>query len=177
MTADEGRALRERFRAVVVAHQHVVHAVLAQLLFRGTLADVEDLAQETFVRVYRGLPRFEWREPAQLKRWVVTIAARVAIDHLRIKRVPIEPFDETVHRISPHGADELTRFRKLGDRIEAVLAELGDEQRSVLVLRQLHGLDYQEIADALELDLGTVKSRLHRARAKLQQALLKEHSG
>ncbi|HWB78330.1 MAG TPA: sigma-70 family RNA polymerase sigma factor [Nannocystaceae bacterium] len=176
MAEGEGSELRQRFRAVVVAHQHVVHAVIAQLLFRGTLADVEDLAQETFVRVHRALPRFAG-EPAQLKRWVVTIAARVAIDHLRIARVPIEPFDETVHRISPHAADELTRFRKLGDRIEAVLAEMGEEQRSVLVLRQLHGLDYQEIADALELDLGTVKSRLHRARAKLQQALLKEHSG
>ncbi len=168
---------REGFRALVLAHQHVVHAVIAQLLLRGSLADVEDLAQETFMRVHRGLPRFEWHDAAHTKKWIVTIAARVAIDYLRRKRAPTESFDETVHRLSPAETDELVRFRRLGERIEAALAELGDEQRSVLVLRQLHGLDYQEIADLLGVDLGTVKSRLFRARAKLQQAARKESSG
>lgn len=168
---------RDAFRAIVLAHQQAVHAVLAQMLLRGTTADVDDLAQETFLRVHRALPRFDGREPGHLRRWIVTIAARVAIDHLRLKRLPTESFDETVHRLSTAGADELARFRRLGHRIEAALAELGAEQRSVLVLRQLHGLEYQEIADALQMDLGTVKSRLHRARAKLQQALIKERSG
>ena len=162
----------DAFRALVVAHQHAVHAVLAQMLFRGCIADVEDLAQETFLRVHRALPRFEPREPAQLKRWIVTIAARVAIDHLRLKRWPTESFDETVHPLASTSADELAQFRRLGREVEAALASLGDEQRNVLVLRQLHGLEYQEIADALQIDLGTVKSRLHRARAKLEQLLV-----
>lgn len=171
------RADREAFRALVIAHQHAVHAVLAQVLLRGSLADVEDLAQETFLRVHRALPRFEDRGPGHLKRWIVTIAARVAIDHLRRKRTPHESFDETVHRLPTAGTDELAGFRRLGHRVEAALTELGAEQRSVLVLRQLHGLEYQEIADALQVDLGTVKSRLHRARAKLQQLLIKERLG
>jgi RNA polymerase sigma-70 factor, ECF subfamily len=173
-------ALREdraAFRALVVAHQHAVHAVLAQLLFRGAVADVDDLAQETFLRVHRALPRFEDHGPGRLKKWIVTIAARVAIDHLRRKRLPLESFDETVHRLPSREADELAQFRRLGQRVEAALAELGAEQRSVLVLRQLHGLEYQEIADALQIDLGTVRSRLHRARAKLELLLIKERVG
>ena len=171
------RADRDAFRALVVAHRHAVHAVLAQVLLRGSIADVEDLAQETFLRVHRALPRFEGDDPGHLKKWIVTIAARVAIDHLRRKRMSHEAFDETVHRLTTAGADELAQFRRLGHRVEAALAELGAEQRSVLVLRQLHGLEYQEIADALQIDLGTVKSRLHRARAKLEQLLVEERSG
>lgn len=168
---------REAFRALVVAHQHAVHAVLAQMLFRAALADVEDLAQETFLRVHRALPRFEDHGPGHLRKWIVTIAARVAIDHLRRKRLPLESFDETVHRLPSRETDELAQFRRLGQRVEAALAELGAEQRSVLVLRQLHGLEYQEIAEALQIDLGTVKSRLHRARTRLEQLLIKERVG
>lgn len=171
------RGDRDAFRALVVGHQHAVHAVLAQMLLRGAIADVEDLAQETFLRVHRALPRFEDHGPGHLKRWIVTIAARVAIDHLRRRRLPLESFDETVHRLPSRSADELAQFRRLGHRVEAALAELGDEQRSVLVLRQLHDLEYQEIADALQIDLGTVKSRLHRARSKLQQLLVEERVG
>jgi RNA polymerase sigma-70 factor (ECF subfamily) len=172
-TAREGR---DAFRALVAAHQHAVHAVIAQLLLHGSVADVEDLAQETFLRVHGALPRFEG-DSAHLKKWIVTIAARVAIDHLRRKRVNHESFDETVHRLATAGADELAQFRRLGARVEAALVELGVEHRSVLVLRQLHGLEYQEIADTLQIDLGTVKSRLHRARAKLEQLLVQERSG
>lgn len=172
-----GRGQREAFRALVVDHQHAVHAVLAQILFKGALADVDDLAQETFLRVHRALPSFEPREPGHLARWVKTIAARVAIDHLRRKRPTTESFDERVHHLGSASADELAHFRQLGARVEAALVEIGDEQRSVLVLRQLHGLDYQEIADALQIDLGTVKSRLHRARAKLMQLTSEEKSG
>jgi RNA polymerase sigma-70 factor (ECF subfamily) len=82
-----------------------------------------------------------------------------------------------VHRLPTPSADELAQFRRLGERVEKALAELGAEQRSVLVLRQLHGLEYQEIADALQIDLGTVKSRLHRARARLQELVARSESG
>ncbi len=171
------RGQRESFRALVADHQEAVHAVLAHMLFRSPLADVDDLAQETFMRVARALPRFEPREPGHLARWIKTIAARVGIDHLRRSRPTTESFDERVHHLASAGADELARFRQLGARVEAVLSELGDEQRTVLVLRHLHGLDYQEIADALQIDLGTVKSRLHRARARLRELTPEEKSG
>ncbi|WAS91190.1 RNA polymerase sigma factor [Nannocystis punicea] len=171
------RGDRDAFRLLVVRHQHAVHAVLAQMLLRGAVADVEDLAQETFLRVHRSLPRFEDRGPGSLKKWIVTIAARIAIDHLRRRRSQVESFDESNHPAPTAGADELARFRRLGERVEEALADLGAEQRSVLVLRQLHGLEYQEIADALQIDLGTVKSRLHRARARLHQLLPEERCG
>lgn len=170
------RAAPEAFRALVVAHQRAVHAVLAQLLFRGSLADVDDLAQETFVRVHRALPRFAG-DDAHKRKWIVTIAARVAIDHLRRGRGGDEPFDESVHVLPSASADELAQYRRLEQRVETALAELGAEQRAVLVLRQLHGFEYQEIAELLGIDLGTVKSRLHRARAKLEHSLAEERSG
>jgi RNA polymerase sigma-70 factor (ECF subfamily) len=154
-----------------------VHAVLAQMLLRGSIADVDDLAQETFLRVHRALPRFQARGPGSLEKWIVTIAARVAIDHLRRGKKGVEAFDETVHVLPSAGADELVRVRRLEARVELALAEIGAEQRSVLVLRHLHGLEYQEIADALQIDLGTVKSRLNRARAKLERLLPKEGHG
>jgi RNA polymerase sigma-70 factor (ECF subfamily) len=165
------------FRALVADHQHAVHAVLAQMLLRGSIADVDDLAQETFLRVHRALPRFQARGPGSLEKWIVTIAARVAIDHLRRGKKGVEAFDETVHVLPSAGADELVRVRRLEARVELALAEIGAEQRSVLVLRHLHGLEYQEIADALQIDLGTVKSRLNRARAKLERLLPKEGHG
>lgn len=147
------------------------------MLFNSSTADVDDLAQETFLRVFRGLPRFEDKGPGRLKKWILTIAARIAIDHLRRTRPPQETFDEAVHGPSTARTDELAQFRHLSDRVDRALGELGAEQRSVLVLRQLHAFDYQEIADILQIDLGTVKSRLHRARARLRNALTEEPSG
>jgi RNA polymerase sigma-70 factor (ECF subfamily) len=168
---------RSAFRALVLAHEPAVHALLARIVFRGAVADVDDLAQETFIRVHRALAQFEDRGPRSLEKWILTIATRVAIDHLRKHHRPHEPFDEGVHRLPMPTTDELSRLRRLSDRVERVLAELSAEQRAVLVLRDFHELEYREIADALGLDLGTVKSRLHRARTSVREALRKERSG
>ncbi len=168
---------QDDFRALVRAHEHSVHAVLAQVLFRATLGDVDDLAQETFIRVHRSLPQFVDRGPEARRRWILTIAARVAIDHLRKRSFADLPFDEDVHRLPVPEADELASFRRLETRVEAALADLTPEHRAVLVLRDFHGFEYAEVAASLALDLGTVKSRLHRARSRIRQALRKEGNG
>ena len=170
-------SLEDDFRALVRAHERDVHAVLAQVLFRATLGDVDDLAQETFLRVHRALPQFVERGAGARRRWVLTIAARIAIDHLRKRSFADLPFDEDVHRLPVAGTDELARYRRLEARVEVALRELTPEHRAVLVLRDLHGFEYAEVASSLGLDLGTVKSRLHRARQRVRTALKKDGNG
>ncbi|MGH1346201.1 MAG: RNA polymerase sigma factor [Nannocystales bacterium] len=167
----------DEFRDLVRAHQHDVHAVLARVLFRAALGDVDDLAQETFLRVHRSLSDLEDRGPAARRKWILTIAARIAIDHLRRRSFADAPFEEDVHRLPVPETDELARFRRLEARVEVALAGLTPEHRAVLVLRDLYGFEYAEVATSLELDLGTVKSRLHRARTRVRRALGKDGSG
>jgi len=77
------RGDRDAFRQLVVAYQRPVHAVIGRMLVGvGSFAEVEELAQETFVRVFRALPEFESQGPGRLSKWVLTIAARLALDEL-----------------------------------------------------------------------------------------------
>ena len=120
------------------------------------------------MRVLRALPGFDLAGPASLSTWMLTIATRLALNDLR--RPEHGPIDN-----EPEGrerTDEPAERRRLGAAIAAGVAALPDAQRAVLVLREFHDLDYQEIADVLELDLGTVKSRLARARTVLRDRLV-----
>jgi RNA polymerase sigma-70 factor (ECF subfamily) len=127
----------------------------------------EDICQEALLKVIRALPRFDPSGPAKLSTWILTIAARTCIDELRRRR-PVAPLD-----VEPVGKAETPegqlQGQELARRVERAMASLPAEQRGVLVLRAYHDLDYPEIAEALGLQLGTVKSRLARARLALRQ--------
>jgi RNA polymerase sigma-70 factor (ECF subfamily) len=153
-------------RALVIRYQRPVFALLGRLAGR---ARVEDLAQETFLRVFRALPRFDRGGRARLSSWILTIATRLALDELR--RVPRAelPLDEELAGAAR--ADEGAERRALARDLERAFAKLAPEQRAVVLLREVHELEYEEIARALDLDLGTVKSRLSRARASLRATL------
>jgi RNA polymerase sigma-70 factor (ECF subfamily) len=135
-------------------------------------AVVEDLTQETFLRVLRALERFEDDGRARMVTWVLSIASRLAIDHLRACRphrdVTIVPGALPVALPSPE--HEVNR-RALGAALIQAVDSLSPQFRAAFLLREVHGLTYDEIALALEIDVGTVKSRLARARAALQAAL------
>jgi RNA polymerase sigma-70 factor, ECF subfamily len=166
-------------RLLVERYQGAVFALLGRVLGSRHRPFVEDLAQDTFLAVFRRLPEFSPVGPARLSTWILTIASRRAIDLLRRKEpagamtlgVAIAPDD-----IAADGADDRER-RQLAAAIEAALAELAPPYRAAFVLYELHGLDYAEIAKALEIDAGTVKSRLSRARAALRTALAEVHDG
>src|SRR5262249_12237703 len=128
---------------------------------------VEDLTQETFVRVLRALAKFDPSGPARLQTWILTIATRLALNELRRPEPALLEHEPAARE----RADADAERRRLGAAIAAGVAALPDAQRAVLVLREYHDLDYAEIADVLELDVGTVKSRLSRARAQLRAHL------
>jgi len=155
-------------RALVTHYQRPVFALLGRMLRPRAGDRVEDLAQETFLRVFRALPEFKLAGTARLSTWILTIATRLALDELA-RRPPREDVEAELAG-GPRGDAELER-RLIGAAIERAVAALGADHQAVFLLREVHELEYDEIARALEIDLGTVKSRLGRARAALRQAL------
>jgi RNA polymerase sigma-70 factor (ECF subfamily) len=148
-------------RALVVRYQRPVFALLSRFVGRG--AGCEDLAQETFLRVFRALPGFVVGGRARLSTWILTIATRLAIDELRRPRPVALPPD------LPGGASAETAA--LGHAIETAIRGLSPDHQAVFLLREYHGLEYEEIGRTLDVDVGTVRSRLARARAALREAL------
>lgn len=161
------------FRAVVEFYQDAVFALLWRFLGRRARPEiVEDVAQETFFGVYQSLTRYRADGPARLSTWILTIATRTAIKATRRAQVPTSSIDEHVDVLAaPNATERSSEQRNFVDALSRSLAELAEPYRIVFLLRAYHDFDYQEIADALEIDLGTVKSRLSRARTQLQADL------
>jgi RNA polymerase sigma-70 factor (ECF subfamily) len=159
---------RARRRLVVLYQDRVFH-LLRRLVAPAGLgaAEVEDLAQDTFMRAFAALPRFDAHGPARLSTWILTIATRRSIDRLRAANR---------HSTSVTDPDALpgdgdAEHRLLRGALLRAMGELAPDQRAAFVLRHYHGLDYAEIAAALGVRPGTVASRLARARAALAAAL------
>ncbi|MEM7151983.1 MAG: sigma-70 family RNA polymerase sigma factor [Myxococcota bacterium] len=164
-------------RALVSRHQRRVLGQLRTMLApvgRAQLA--EDLAQETFLRAFRALPRFRGDGRASLATWLVTIATRVALNELRRRPPRLECLDTVSESMRTAEAAVAERHAS-AQAIERAVADLSPAYRGAFLLRELHGLDYAEIADVLEIDVGTVKSRLSRARSRLREALAEVHDG
>ena len=158
-------------RRLFVAHQRRVHNLVWRML--GSHARrpiVEELVQEAFLRAFRSLPRFVHDGRARFSTWLLSIATRTAIDELRRPRAPL---GELVVIADDEGRrpDAAAERASIGRAIARAVDRLGPELRATFILRGYHDLSYPEIAEALGVDVGTVKSRLHRARHALQEAL------
>jgi RNA polymerase sigma-70 factor, ECF subfamily len=171
-----GRASRgdaAAFRALVERYQRPVYEVLYRMLaLPAGVARVEELTQETFVKVHGALARFEPDGPGRLSTWILTIATRLALNELR-RGPPAVPLDQAPEPAGPDtdGADRQLERRRLGRALAAAIAALPASQRAAIVLRAYHDLDYRDIAAILEIDVGTVKSRIARGRARLRELL------
>lgn len=159
-------------RRLVELYQHRVFALISRMLWRHGRATVEDIAQDTFLRVFQHLARFEHDGPAKLSTWILTIAARRSIDELRRMR-PV-PMDD-IRGTSSDRTDADVHRKQLIAAIEAAVADLSPELRAAFLLREYHDLEYTEIARSLGIELGTVKSRLARARNLLRERLAEVH--
>jgi RNA polymerase sigma-70 factor (ECF subfamily) len=157
------------------------HAPLRRLL-RAMLRnpeDAEDLVQETFVRAYRFLHRFDPARP--FGPWLMRIGANLGRNHLRRRALRAEvPLEATAGEgdepyegewLADRGTVVEIEGRQMVDRVRLAMAALPEELRAVLEMRVMAELSYREIADALGIPIGTVMSRLHRARGLLHAAL------
>ncbi|WP_242392023.1 sigma-70 family RNA polymerase sigma factor [Anaeromyxobacter oryzisoli] len=176
---------RDAFRALVVRFQRKVYAVALGIVKDPDLA--WDVAQETFVRVHRGLGDF--KGDSAFSTWLFRIATHLSIDAVRRERsARKEDVDEVRESdledggegilATPLGTDPRQNAlrRELGEKIEEALATLPEKHRTILVLRELEGLSYEELAERLGIHKGTVMSRLFHARKKMQAAL-REYAG
>jgi RNA polymerase sigma-70 factor (ECF subfamily) len=164
-------------RDLVRRFERPVFTVLSRVVRRRE--DAEDLTQETFVKAFRALDRFDLERP--FAPWLFTIASRLAIDHLRRQRMRMvsltvaEPgsHEERTLDVEDPGPlpDEIVSDAQEESRTAALIAGLPEHYRIVVVLRHQQDLSYEEIAEALQLPLGTVKARIHRARALLKDRL------
>jgi len=157
------------FEEVVRRYQRRVYAVAMRIVRRHDVAD--DVAQETFLRAHQKLDTFDTARP--FGPWICRIAANLAISHVRSPVAREEelgsgPAEEPSPADSPLDAVLEDEARAL---LERALEALPAEQRAVFVLRSVEELSYREIAEALEIPMGSVMSRLSRAREKLHAAL------
>lgn len=147
------------------------------LRYSGDPEDARDLTQEAFIRAYQALASF--RGEASFPTWLYRIATNVCFDELRRRRhrpeatldEPLATRDgETERQVADGqpGPSQRLEQKELGEIIQREIAALSEEYRAVVILRDLQDLAYEEIAEVLGISLGTVKSRLHRARAALR---------
>jgi RNA polymerase sigma-70 factor (ECF subfamily) len=155
-------------RAFVECYQRAVFALLSRTL--GRHSDVEDLAQETFIRAIRALPTFHPDGAARLSTWLLTIATRLALDTCR-KQTRQQRSPLVAEPVSAPTPEHEVQRSQLRDEIAAAIDELPSDQRAAFVLAEFHGFSIEDIATALETRAGTIKTRLFRAREKLSRAL------
>jgi len=162
-----GQGDRVAFAELVRRHQGKVRALLLRLCGDRSLAD--DLAQEVFLRAYRGLVGFEGR--SSFGTWVYRISYNVYLNHrTRTRSYAALPEDYDARAAAPDDALSAPRADLRRD-LEAAIAELPERYRAVIVLYYLQEVSYPEIAEILELPLGTVKTHLHRAKRMLRHAM------
>ena len=160
------------WQLLVERHSHRVLNIAFQ--FTGRREEAEDLAQEIFLRVYRSLRRFDLT--TSFLPWLVRVSRNLCIDEYRSRAreraslVGEEPDPERTPDQGPGPLRNLER-KELEMQVRRGLERLPEELRTALILRDLQGLSYTEIAEALELPEGTVKSRIHRGRMELARVL------
>lgn len=175
LTLRRARTGDQRACTRFVAHyQRRVFAAISRIMgTRAGPARVEELAQDAFLRALRALPRFDLAGSARLSTWLLTIATRVALNELRRNAPTVTPLVDASRVAAPDELERVAQRQSLQRAIDALTAE----QRAVVVLHDLHGLSDREVAEALELAVAAVKSRLFRARAALRRALTEDDDG
>jgi RNA polymerase sigma-70 factor (ECF subfamily) len=188
---DEDRGLVDRaktgdvraFEALVRRYERWVFTLALRMV--GDRGDAEDIAQEVFLKAYRGLQGF--RGGARFSTWLYAIASHHCLNHLagrgaRTRRAGQignhtdaqgETLPSPLDRVadaSP-GPDAVLERRELREMIQKELVQLTEQHRLVLILRDIQGMSYEDIAETLGVELGTVRSRLHRARMELKARL------
>lgn len=164
------------FNKLILSYQGIAFNLAFRIL--GTADAAEDATQESFIKAYRNLSQYRG---GSFKAWLLRIVTNVCYDQLRhVQRRPSTSLDDMVtdpdhaSRLVDHAEQpgDYALRQELGTMIQQGIALLPPDQRTVLVLSDIEGLSYEEIAQVMDTSLGTVKSRLSRARAKMRDFLL-----
>jgi RNA polymerase sigma-70 factor (ECF subfamily) len=169
------------YRELIRRYERPLFSLLYRMVRDRELA--EDLAQETFVKALNAIESY--RPEFKFSSWIFKIANNAAIDHLRRRELDTLSLEGSPHAETPEAIEatalqigdrqesplDAVEARELGGQIEAAIARLRPEYRACILLRHVEGRAYEEIAEILNLPLGTVKTYIHRARNELRQAL------
>jgi RNA polymerase sigma-70 factor, ECF subfamily len=177
--ACEGRD--HAFRELLARYERPVFSLVLRMVRDRALA--EDLAQEAFIRAFQAIHSYD--PSYKFSNWILKIANNLTIDHLRKRRLDTVSIHGSPHARSEEEAErtgitlesrtespeEFTEHRELGSRIEAAIGQLRPEYRTAILLRHVEGYAYEEVAEVMEVPLGTAKTYIHRARAELKSLL------
>ncbi len=171
------------FEALIRRYQGWVFTLALRML--GDRAEAEDMAQEIFLKAYQGLKGF--KGSSRFSTWLYAIASHHCLNQLEARRRRPSQFGWGGERRNDAGKDPPALLERLADQapradalleradlariVQAELRNLTEEHRIILILRDIQGLSYEEIAETLRLELGTVRSRLHRARMEMKARL------
>jgi RNA polymerase sigma-70 factor, ECF subfamily len=175
MEPDHERELVERcrggevgaFEELVDRYKNLVFAMIMRTF--PDRSQAEDLAQDVFLRIHRGLPYF--RGEARLSTWIYRIVVNVCMQD-RGRGTSSVSLDDANARVSaPAAADRHADDLELRDRLEKAIAQLAPQYRLLIAAHYLRGVQYEDLAEAMNLPLGTVKTQLHRAKKQLRMLL------
>lgn len=168
---DPGHAAAPTWEKLVAVHSARVYRHALRLT--GNRADAEDLTQDVFVRVFRSLHTYQEREGASFEGWLHRVTTNLFLDQVRRRaRLRLDPLGEGLDTLgSTPAAQDLALPGAFDADVEEALTALPPEFRAPVLLADVDGLSYDEVADVLGLKLGTVRSRIHRGRARLRRAL------
>lgn len=171
---------KEAFSILIKRYEKKVLNILYLQL--GNTPDLEDLAQEVFIKVFKNVKNF--RGESQFSTWLYRIAVNVSYDYKRKSKDiyslddPLkEDEEDTFEKIIPNNDEDplsIIEGEELRNKLRKLIKELPKEYQEVLILREYEGLSYEEISKILNCPIGTVESRLFRARKELKEKLLKE---
>jgi RNA polymerase sigma-70 factor, ECF subfamily len=166
------------FDLLVSKYQRKIFRLLSRLIRDS--AEVEDVAQEAFIKAYRALPNF--RGDSAFYTWLYRIAINTAKNHLvsQGRRAPTsteaniedaETFDDGEHLRDLNTPDSMLLSKQVGEAVNRAIDQLPEDLRTAIVLREIEGLSYEEIAESMNCPIGTVRSRIFRAREAIAQEL------
>ncbi|APR68873.1 MAG: RNA polymerase sigma factor RpoE [Thalassolituus sp.] len=168
---------RRAFDLLVVKYQHRILALVGR--FVSDFAEAQDVTQEAFIKAYRALPSF--RGDSAFYTWMYRIAVNTAKNHLisRGRKTPTNDIDlddaayfaDESHMRDMDTPDGLLQRDQLRDVVFAAIDALPEELRIAVTLREIDGLTYEEIADVMECPIGTVRSRIFRAREAIEKKM------
>ena len=171
----------ESFTQLILRWERPIYALAYRTI--GREEEARDVCQETFLRAYRALPRF--RGQAKFSSWLYRIALNLCRDWMRReRRAPtiqppedIDLLDMAAAAEPSESIEDLVARRDLTRLVEQAMARLPEEQRAAIVLKEYHGLTFQEIADVVGCPLSTVKTRLYQGLTVLRRELAKSAGG